>query len=582
MLQTARIAPFPLGNDVVGTITVIEDVTQREFQASNLRRQQEIDHLLSTALASLLQSSDPVEETSAIYSTISPVLGLDAFVSYVMNASGGQMHLNASGGIAPKHRAAFENLTISDADEAALRSGVPPEISRVATYLEGLRLIGLNGLWTFPLIVADRIIGLVTFGSYQNTAISSANVSVLARITRYVAIALDRASRQKDTLAASRAKDDFLAALSHELRTPLNPVLLLASDCAANPEYSLVVREAFRMIEKNALLEARLIDDLLDLTRIEHGKLSLEIAPVDVHSAIRDALTTIRPDAAERNLTIDVNLAAEESILRGDFARLQQVFWNILKNSVKFTPVGGQISISSCFQPGSNEIMIEIRDTGIGMAEHEVIKVFGAFSQGDHALHRGSHRFGGLGLGLAIAHKLIVMHAGRIVAASGGKEQGSTFTVFLPLIPVPVREPSPSVTPSPSSARDAPSPPVTRRILLVEDHEPTRAPLVRLLARRGYEVISAGTAAAALDEAAKNHFDLVLSDIGLPDRDGFDLMRELRDLYGMRGIALTGYGMEDDVDRSGKSGFIAHLTKPISVAILDRALTAALTHSPST
>ena len=279
----------------------------------------------------------------------------------------------------------------------------------------------------------------MVFASYQRDTIAAADVAILARIARYVSVALDRNQREREILAASRAKDDFLAALSHELRTPLNPVLLLASDGGMNPDYPPEARKSFSVIEKNVLLEARLIDDLLDLTRIEHGKLKLELKPIDLHAVLRDALETVAGDAADRRLSIQVDLRAETSVVAGDAIRLQQVFWNVLKNSVKFTPKGGQIWVATETDPGAHEIAAIITDTGIGMDGKELARVFDAFAQGDHAGGGRSHRFGGLGLGLAISRKLMDGHHGRIEAASAGKNQGSTFTLRFPLLPLELK-----------------------------------------------------------------------------------------------------------------------------------------------
>lgn len=581
MLQTARIAPLPDEGAIGGTITIIEDVTQREVHAAILHRQQELDRLLSSALAALLQSTDPAKDVAEIFPTIAPSLGLDAYLSYLLDADGRTLRLNASGGVSPKQRDALATFEVSERDRMGagrLRPGIP---GTVATHEEELQLIGLRARCTFPLTIGERVLGLVSFGSYERASIATADVNTLARIARYVAIALDRTLRERDAVAASRAKDDFLAALSHELRTPLNPVLLLASDSAANQEYSASAREAFRVIEKNALLEARLIDDLLDLTRIEHGKMALELQRLDLHATLRDALGTVRAEASERELALELALEADASVIIGDSGRLQQVFWNVLKNAIKFTPPGGRVTLRSRTLAETGEIEIQISDTGIGMEPHEVTRIFGAFTQGDHAEHSRGHRFGGLGLGLAISRKLVELHAGRITAASGGKNQGSTFTVTLPLSSAPEVAARTNVG-APKAASSATGPAdanarQTRRILLVEDHEPTRAPLTRLLVRRGYDVVAVGSATAALEAAAAGKFDLVLSDIGLPDSDGFSLMRSLRERHGCVGIALTGYGMEQDVAQSGDAGFIAHLTKPISVTVLDRTLAEALT-----
>lgn len=388
---------------------------------------------------------------------------------------------------------------------------------------------------------------------------------------------LERA--RDEALAASRAKDDFLAALSHELRTPLNPVLLLASDAAENETLPTSIRADFATIRKNVELEARLIDDLLDLTRITRGKLRLEMRPHDLHTILRDALATVRGDLERKKIHPTIDLALGPTIVRGDAVRLQQIFWNVLKNAVKFTPDGGALTIATHVATESGECTVEITDTGIGMTPHELERVFDAFSQGDHAGATGSHRFGGVGLGLAISRMLVELHHGSIRASSGGRGCGAKFSISLPL----VRQDSLAslATPAPgpaeaeiASAGDAASVStgLRGRVLLVEDHVPTRSTLERLLMRRRYEVVSAGTVAEARALMENERVDLVISDIGLPDGNAYDLMTELRQRFSLPGIALTGYGMDSDIARSHAAGFAIHLTKPLRVQSLDEAL----------
>jgi len=368
--------------------------------------------------------------------------------------------------------------------------------------------------------------------------------------------------------AANRAKDDFLAALSHELRTPLNPVLLLASDSARDPELPPRARTNFDTIRKNIELEARLIDDLLDLTSITHGKLILNKAGVDVHDVINEAVLAVLTEAKHKQIELTVDCHASEHEVFGDGVRLQQVFWNVLKNAVKFTPEGGLIKVETLV-PGDSRLLITISDTGIGMTPEEAENIFRAFSQ-------GTHLFGGLGLGLAISRALVELHSGTIRAASAGKGKGATFSIELPLITAEQRDktlrlrsepaPPPVVVPRQKSAH----------ILLVEDHEPTRRALTQLLLRRQYKVTSASlfTDARAQLEGHEN-FDLLISDIGLPDGSGYDLMKAFREKFGANGIALTGYGMEQDVERSHEVGFRTHLTKPVRIESLEAALATA-------
>lgn len=373
--------------------------------------------------------------------------------------------------------------------------------------------------------------------------------------------------------AASRAKDDFLAKLSHELRTPLNPVLLVATDAAQNPNLSPEVRADFNTIARNATLEARLIDDMLDLTRIARGKLALEMRRLNAHASLQDALTMVREEIAEKQIAARLELSAPDAVIIGDDVRLKQVFWNVIKNAAKFTPARGEIVIST--NVTETELIVTVQDTGIGMTAPELERVFEAFSQGDHA-ETGSHRFGGIGLGLAISRTIVELHSGSIRAASAGRDRGSTVAITLPLAPgsATTGKAMPSFA---DSVTSAPPPPANggRHVLLVEDHKPTSLALQKLLLRRAHTVVVAGSLAEARAAIAGNNFELLISDIGLPDGDGCDLMGELRNRPGLVGVALTGYGMEKDINRSHAAGFIAHLTKPVSVAALDHALAVA-------
>lgn len=381
---------------------------------------------------------------------------------------------------------------------------------------------------------------------------------------------------EAQAMAASRAKDDFLAALSHELRTPLNPVLLLATEAAGNPRLDPGVRADFETIAKNVELEARLIDDMLDLSRIAHGKLALEMRASDVHGTLHDALAMVREEIDEKQLTVTLALEADRCVVLGDDVRLKQVFWNVLKNAAKFTEPKGRIAVQTLLQNQGSELAVKITDTGIGMTAAEIGRIFEAFSQGDHATQSSPHRFGGMGLGLAISRMMVELHSGSIRATSPGRNQGTTFLITLPLLSseeavraAPAQ--TQTITPPPAAGPEQ----AQRKILLVEDHKPTSITLVHLLNRRNYAVVAAGCLAEAREIASRENFDLLISDIGLPDGNGYDLMTELHGRHGLVGIALTGYGMDEDVNRSQAAGFITHLTKPVTVQALDGALSVA-------
>lgn len=236
---------------------------------------------------------------------------------------------------------------------------------------------------------------------------------------------------QQDALDANRAKDNFLAVLSHELRNPLSPAMLVASEEAANPELPEPVRSGFDVILKNIEVEARLIDDLLDFTRFSSGKLALHKKVVDVREIFMDALAGVRPDLFKKELALTLDWSAQKNQVNGDHVRLRQIFWNVLKNAVKFTPSGGSVNVKAC--NAHSNIFIQVNDTGMGIKPEELSRLFNPFAQGEHAGTTGSHQYGGLGLGLVIAKNLVDMHGGAISAKSEGKDQGSTFAVELPL-----------------------------------------------------------------------------------------------------------------------------------------------------
>jgi len=439
----------------------------------------------------------------------------------------------------------------------------------------------------YPLVLDGQLFGVIALFSrrpFENrvlaelgfTAETTAQLISRKRVeeerTRLLA---DAVAARNEAVAASKAKDDFLATLSHELRTPLNPVLMLASDGAENPEVPAAVRTTFKTIASNVALEARLIDDLLDLTRIAHGKLSLEMKPIDAHDALRDAIGVVSAEIESKQISLAVNLLAPRAIVVADHVRLQQVFWNVLSNAVKFTPRGGRIEVETRQAADGERLLVRIRDSGIGMSHDDIARIFSAFAQGEH-------RFGGLGLGLAISRQLLEKHGGSIRATSRGPRQGSSFDIDLPLArettPLHKRElgVAPPLHPDGDAPDEAPPEPlVVRRILLVEDHDATRSSLQHLLTRRQFDVVTAGSLAEARALAKQEKFDLVISDLGLPDGDGCDLWRDLqRQQPGLKGIALSGYGMEDDLARSRAAGFAEHLTKPANIKSLDRAIAA--------
>jgi len=377
--------------------------------------------------------------------------------------------------------------------------------------------------------------------------------------------------RESETAAraASAAKDAFIAQLSHELRTPLTPVLMTASALKEDESVPEDVRQQLRMIERNIALEARLIDDLLDITRITHGKLALRTEPCNAHSLMRHVVEMVQDEAREKGVRFSLDLKAAKSQLHGDPTRLQQVYWNILRNAVKFSPAGSCVTIRSYNIPCPDSVdalCIQIEDTGMGFDEAMKERIFDPFEQG--ATNRDS-RAPGLGLGLAITRAIVTLHGGRVEAHSDGPGKGATFTICLPGATQEAPGAEPDTAGGGSHASET-QPPL--RLLVVEDHEQSLQVLSRLLTGGGHSVVGAGTKAEALAQARQGKFDAVISDLGLPDGTGHELMRILHVQHGLRGIALSGYGTDEDIQASREAGFVAHLIKPIRFAELRHAL----------
>lgn len=359
---------------------------------------------------------------------------------------------------------------------------------------------------------------------------------------------------------ASRSKDHFLAVLSHELRTPLTPVLMAVAARQMDPKLPDDLHRDFAMIRRNIELETKLIDDLLDLSRITSGKLSLRLAEMDLNSAVEHACEVCLPQIFEKGIKLTQERVPGELPVKADFARVQQVLWNLLNNAAKFTPEGGMIAVRTNSIDGCAHVTVS--DNGAGIAPEVLPRIFDAFEQGGAGVTR---QFGGMGLGLAISKALVELHGGAISAKSAGAGLGSLFEISLPLSSGAIR----------SGVGHAPARRQTGgalRLLVVEDHADTATMLKKLLERFGHTVQTAEDVASALVAAERETFDLMISDVGLPDASGYVLMREVSSRHNLRGIAMSGYGMDEDVRKSLEAGFSSHLVKPVDIAALEQAI----------
>ena len=357
---------------------------------------------------------------------------------------------------------------------------------------------------------------------------------------------------------ANRAKDRFLAMLSHELRTPLTPVLAGARVLELIPELPEQARSCVVMIRRNVELEARLIDDLLDLTRVANGKLRLSLETVDVHEVIDSVLELFRSEIQVNQQDVHVDKTAQHHYVLADRARLQQMLWNLIRNAAKFTPDGGHIYVRT--RDERMHVQISIEDTGIGIEPEQIGKLFNAFEQGNQNM---TQQFGGLGLGLAITKALTDVHGGTVMAHSPGAHCGATFTITLPTAAKPMEQ---AVVAAPSVRHPA----GLLTILLIEDHVDTAEVMAQLIRSLGHEVSVVGLVADALAATQSAGFDLIVSDVGLPDGTGLDFIKAFREHSDVPAVALTGFGTDEDVRRCLDAGFTSHLTKPVNFGQLEQ------------
>lgn len=364
---------------------------------------------------------------------------------------------------------------------------------------------------------------------------------------------------------ANRMKDEFLATLSHELRTPLNPILGWTKLLRTRPFSAEQTQDALAMIERNAQRQAQLVEDLLDLSHMIRGQLALNMAPVPLTEPIRAAIDTIRLAAEAKGLEIETRFELESGDVRGDAVRLQQLFWNLLSNAVKFTPEGGKVSVH--LEQANQEAQITIKDTGKGIKPDFLPFVFDRFRQEDGSTTR---QFGGLGLGLGLVRQLTEAHGGTVTAASPGEGQGATFVVRLPLLS------SPQTISFDVSDVCQTLDLEGRKILLVEDEPDSRDLIVFILEDAGARLTAVASASEALKVLARDRFDVLVSDIGLPDMDGYRLLQQVRQFVSeqvLPAIALTAYAGEINRQTALASGYQQHLSKPLEPEALILAVT---------
>jgi signal transduction histidine kinase len=378
---------------------------------------------------------------------------------------------------------------------------------------------------------------------------------------------LEIQASRAEALHASRLKDEFLATLSHELRTPMTPILGWAQILQRSAGDNAQVRQAAEVIERNARAQNRIVDDLLDMSRIVSGKVRLDVQPVDLAKLVGDAMDTVAAAAQARGITLERSIEPGVPVIVGDPHRLQQVLWNLLSNAIKFTGDGGRVCTRLTRAAGAVEIAVQ--DSGQGIGEDFLPHVFERFRQADSS---NTRQHAGLGLGLSIVKQLVELHGGGVRADSPGPGRGATFTVTLPLR-AQAGPAGPVATPaSPPRPTPVATPALTGlRLLVVDDEADARELVARLLRDAGAEVETADCAAAALEALPRFRPDLLVSDIGMPEQNGYQLLETLRampDSADLPAIALTAFARPEDRGRALNAGFQMHVAKPVDAGEL--------------
>jgi signal transduction histidine kinase len=436
-------------------------------------------------------------------------------------------------------------------------------------HLQAIRELGIRSYIAVPLAAHGRTFGAVAFVMAESgRQYVEADLRFAQDVAYRAALAMENARAYQQASAANRAKDEFLATLSHELRTPLNAVLGWVRMLSAGSLDPDKVGRAVEIIERNAVAQLRLVEDLLDLSRIITGKFHLAVGPVDLADVVAATVETIQPAATAKQIAVVVDTPAPAPVVVGDRTRLQQAIWNLLSNAIKFTPQGGRVCVTIRSR-ADGHVDVEVSDTGEGIAVDVLPFVFDRFRQGDSGTTRAH---AGLGLGLAIVRHIVELHGGQVAVESEGKGRGSVFRLSLP-VHVEGRPAVAGASRAEKRTWRRNAPLSGLRALVVDDDRDARELVTEVLRSRGMEVVTAASADEGLAALDRDVPDVIVSDIAMPEHDGYELIRQIRQRSSDRGgmvpaVALTAYARPEDAERSLSSGFQIHLAKPVDVDYL--------------
>ncbi|MBI5617914.1 MAG: PAS domain-containing protein [Gammaproteobacteria bacterium] len=547
---------FPL-RDATGRIHAVAgistDITERKAAEARQR-------LLSEAAEVLLTTDDPDAMMLALFGRIAPPLGLDVYLNFVLDENAGALRLASSAGLDDVESALLARMEVgAGLCGQVAHSGQPVVVFHLQESTDPRaalkRSIGLRAYVCHPLPTADGLFGTLAFGSRTRDELTDEELVFLRTTCTYVAASCERLRLVEKLRDADRRKDEFLATLAHELRNPLAPISHSLQIMKLAGSHGLAIDQWRDIIERHVQQMTHLVDDLMDVSRISHGKIALRKTRLSLREAIDNAVEASRPLIDAQGHTLTVRVPPEAVYVEGDLARLSQVFANLLNNAAKYTGRGtGRIVLSVERQGG--EVVVGVTDNGLGIPGNMLARVFDMFTQAERDLAQAR---GGLGIGLNLVQRLVALHGGSVVATSAGPGRGSTFTVRLPVLPdtLPDEAPRAAIASPPASAR---------RILIADDSRDSAEALATLLRLAGNEVHVAYDGRAAVEAAARLAPDVVVLDIAMPELDGYDACRLIREHAGGNApilIALTGWGQEEVKRRVQDAGFAAHLVKPV-------------------
>ncbi len=547
---------------IIGASKIAHDITDRKRTEAALQKQTERLRLLWEAAAVLLTAENSDAMLRGLLAKIGPHLGVDTYFNFRVNDNGDALQLASCAGIPVETARTITRMEFGQSICGTVALNRQPI---VATHIQRsddpkvqlVKSFGLRAYASYPLLAGDRLLGTLSFASRVKDQFEPDEAAFIETVCHYVTVAYERLRLLNELKEADRRKDEFLATLAHELRNPLAPVRnavqVLRLKGSDEPE----LRWGRDVIDRQIEHLTRLIDDLLDISRITRNKLELHKQRIELAEVIRGAVESSRPIIEQFGHELMVTLPRQPIYLSGDLVRLTQVFLNLLNNAAKYTERGGRIWLTA--DPQGSEVVVRVEDTGVGIPAEKLPRLFDIFFQVDRTLERSQ---GGLGIGLSLVRRLVELHGGTVEAHSQGLGKGSAFTVRLPVL-VEKPKPAPSQGSSGSGLTKATSP---RRILLVDDNRDSADSLAMLLRLTGNEVQTAYDGVEGVEAAEQFRPEVVLLDIGMPKLNGEDACRRIRsEPWGqdMLLIALTGWGQEDDRRRTVEAGFDTHIVKPV-------------------